>query len=82
MCGWKPQSNPRPRIVWARREVVARMCPKSLITADSLKRLEEFSAWKSGGGGNLLRLPARTAEAFFVLEQELRSEQNHARSGD
>jgi hypothetical protein len=47
-----------------------------------MRFLEEFSAWKAGGGGNLLRLPARTAEAFFVLEQELRAEQNHGRQQD
>lgn len=68
------------RIVWARREAVAYRCPKALIRPESLRWLEEFSAWKAGGQVNLLRLPARTAEAFFVLEQELRAELNHARN--
>jgi hypothetical protein len=49
------------------------------MRAESIRFLEEFSAWKAGGSMNLLELPARTAEAFFVLEQELRSEQNHAK---
>ena len=67
------------QIVWARRAVVAHSCPKGLIRAESLRWLEEFSAWKTGASGNLLALPARTAEAFFVLGQELRAEQNYAR---
>jgi hypothetical protein len=69
----------RRRIVWARREVAAFSCPKALIRAESLRWLEEFSAWKASGGIHLMRLPARTAEAFFVLEQELGAEQNYAR---
>jgi hypothetical protein len=69
----------RRRIVWARREVVAFSCPKALIRAESMRWLEEFSAWKASGGADLTRLPARTAEALLILEQELRAEQNYAR---
>jgi len=58
-------------MVWARREVTVQSCPKALIRAASMRWLEEFSAWKAGGGGDLMGHPARTAEAFFVLEQEL-----------
>ena len=69
----------RRRMVWARREVVAFSCPKALIRADSLRWLEEFSAWKASGNTDFMSLAARTAEAFFILEQELRAEQNYAR---
>ena len=79
-CPFLPNGSPhRPRIVWARREVTTTRCPKGSITAASLKWLEEFAVWKSGGGQRLMALPAKTAEAFFVLENELRAEQNHAR---
>lgn len=66
-------------IVWARRNAVIRGCPKVVIRPESLKWLEEFAVWKAGGAMNLMRLPARTAEAFLVLEQELRAEQKYAR---
>ena len=65
--------------MWARRAVIAHSCPKGLILGESLRWLEEFNAWKAGAGINLLGLPARTAEAFVVIEQELRAEQNYAR---
>jgi hypothetical protein len=79
-CPWLPPvTDGKPRIVWARRDVIARSCPKGSIRAESLRWLEEFGVWKAGAGRGLERLPARTADAFFVLEQELRAEQNHAR---
>lgn len=74
-----PEEGSKPRIVWARRETIAHQCPKGAVTAASLRRLEEFAVWKSGGGQRLMTLPAKTAEAFLVLEQELRAEQIHAR---
>ena len=40
--------------------------------------LEEFHAWKLFGGGNFHDLPARLAEAVFVLENELRLEMSGA----
>jgi hypothetical protein len=36
--------------------------------------MEEFQAWKLFGGVDPYSLPARTVEAFFVLENELRAE--------
>ena len=79
-CPWrKPEAAAKSRMVWARGEVVADSCPKGSIRAESLRWLEEFSVWKTGGSAPLTRLPARTAEAFLVLEQQLRAEQNYAR---
>ena len=79
-CPWlTPGVGVRPRIVWARGEVTARICPQGSIRAESLRWLEEFTVWKAGGCPRLTHLPARTAEAFLVLEQQLRAEQNDAR---
>jgi len=36
--------------------------------------LEEFHVWKLFGGQDVYALPARTAEGFYLLEMELRSE--------
>jgi hypothetical protein len=43
---------------------------------ESIALLEEFHAWKLIGSGDFYRLPARTVEAIFVLEGELRAERN------
>jgi len=40
--------------------------------------LEEFHAWKLFGTAEWRELPARLVEAFFVLENEQRSERNDA----
>jgi hypothetical protein len=50
--------------------VISHSCPKSYITAESLAWLEMFWMWKLLGGGNYLEMPARQAEAFWVLEAE------------
>lgn len=77
-CGWLKQAEEPGRAVWLRGKVVAQSCPKSLITADSLAWLEQYLAWRAGGGGSLTEMPARTAEAFLILEQEWREESEHA----
>jgi len=41
--------------------------------------LEEFHAWKLLGAGDVYKLPARLVEAIFVLENELRMENNDGR---
>jgi hypothetical protein len=48
-------------------------CPKSLVTPESLERLEKFFAWKFAGGGSLMNLAATDADAFVALETEWRS---------
>ena len=62
------------KCVWAREGVAVESCPVSYISADSYSFLEEFHASKLFGYPNMYDLPARTAEAFFVLETELRLE--------
>jgi hypothetical protein len=74
----KPKPQHR-RIVWARGHAAATECPKSYISAESIRWIEEFSVWKAGGITDLKKLPARTAEAFFVLEQEWGAEIRNGR---
>jgi hypothetical protein len=74
-CGWlgeDARGDQRP--VWARKRVVATTCPVSYITANSQAWIEEFTAWKTIRGVELYSLPARTVEAFCVLEAELAKE--------
>jgi hypothetical protein len=37
-----------------------------------LRWIEEFFTWRMSGKGDLRQYPARTADAFFTLEQEMR----------
>jgi hypothetical protein len=36
-----------------------------------LRWIEEFFTWRMSGRGDLRKYPARTADAFFTLEQEI-----------
>jgi hypothetical protein len=77
-CGWlEHDAEPNSPIVWARRKVSLTTCPTSYVTSESIALLEEFHAWKLLGAGNVYELPARLVEAIFVLENELRAENNH-----
>ncbi len=71
------------RPIWARKGVVIFTCPTSYVTAESQCLLEEFLARKRLGGHPPESLPARKAEAFFILERELSTEirdaQQHTR---
>jgi hypothetical protein len=44
------------------------------VTGDSLAFLEQFYAWKLFGHTDPNLLPARTVDAFCVLEKELAEE--------
>lgn len=77
--GGAPGEGPE-RVIWARRGVIAENCPKSVISAESMALLEAFCAWKLCGGPDYRQLGAREAEAFWLLERELRKEL--ARRGD
>ena len=75
-CGWLNVEPGEPQIIWARKRVSVTSCPTSYISSESLALLEEFHAWKLFGAADVYRLPARTVEAIFVLENELRMERN------
>jgi len=76
-CGWlSTGSDVKPNsIVWARGKISTPRCPVSYITPESVAFLEEFHVWKLLGGTDYQRLPARSVEAMFILENELRMEQ-------
>ena len=50
-----------------------------MATSEMLRWIDEFYVWKMNGRSDLRKYPARMAEAFLVLEQELRAEQNDGR---
>jgi hypothetical protein len=80
-CGWQPGTGVTPeRVVWARGRVGSVACPVSIVSALSIAWLEEFQAWKMFGAVDPRSLPARTVEAFFVLENELRKEAENAQT--
>jgi hypothetical protein len=57
-----------------RGNVMAQECPKSLVRAESIERVERFFATKHFGTGQE-DISARDADAFLTLEQELQMEQ-------
>jgi hypothetical protein len=74
-CGFLPEEQRGARrVVWARGRTAAEECPKSLVTAASVEILERFFAWKLSGGSGWEDLTAREADAFVMLEGELRAE--------
>lgn len=49
-------------------------CPVSYIEPCSMTLLEQHAAWRIEGHRELATLPARRADAFMVLEEEIRKE--------
>jgi hypothetical protein len=71
-CGFLPQEQRGPkRIVWARGRAAAEECPKSLVTAASIELVERYFASKVWRWSDPT---ARDADAFMLLEEELRAE--------
>lgn len=52
-------------------------CPQSFIRPESLTLLEEHQVWRMSGPGDLREYPAKSVEAFTVLESERLQEGNH-----
>ena len=52
-------------------------CPKPYITAQSLAWLEQFFVMRGIGQKANLDWPAKTVDAFLVLEEEVRKERRH-----
>jgi hypothetical protein len=61
-------------LVWARKTARTEVCPKSLVSAESLRWIEQFFVWKKLGLQLTGELSARDVEAFLILEKELKSE--------
>ena len=75
-CGWSEDQSPS-RAVWGRAGVTSTECPRSFISAESLAYIEEFFTWKLFGNVDYYSLPAKTVDAFFVLEREWLKEQRN-----
>jgi len=78
-CGWLPgggAEDPGAPLVWVRRQVSLRTCPKSYITAESQTLVEEFFVRRRLGGMNFAELTAKQVEAFLILEKALATEMN------
>ena len=74
-CGWLAEEARGPEgVVWARRGVQAKECPRSLVTAESAAVVEEFLIWNLSGGRLRMGMMAREAEAMLLLRQELEKE--------
>jgi DNA replicative helicase MCM subunit Mcm2 (Cdc46/Mcm family) len=58
-------------LVWARRDVSLRTCPKPYITAESQTLVEEFFVRRRLRGMDFAELSARQVEAFVILEKAL-----------
>lgn len=56
-------SEPRP---------ASEECPVSYVTGESLAYVEAFFAWRALGGGDPLQWPAKKADAFRLLDVELK----------
>jgi hypothetical protein len=74
-CAWLAVEAPLDkRVVWVRGNVFSVQCPKSIITADSLRYLEVFSLWRQLGGISFESLDAKTADALVTLQQAWQEE--------
>jgi hypothetical protein len=64
--------------VWARNGVGVSACPKSVITGESQALLEEYQTRKMlGDMASIDDLPARSVDAFCLLEQLTAKERSH-----
>jgi len=78
-CGWIPAAIETPaQVVWARGPVATDVCPKSVITAQSIGWIEEFLVWKRLGLTLNLDASVRQVEAFLILEEQISSERQRA----
>ena len=77
-CGWLGIEKQDGPPVWARSGIGVSACPKSVITGESQALLEEYHTRKMlGHRGNINDLPARTVDAFCLLEQLTAKERSH-----
>ncbi len=76
-CGWLGiPEDARAPLVWARKRVALKTCPKSYVTAESMGLVEEFLVRRRLGVREIDGLTARQVEAFVILERELAAEMN------
>jgi hypothetical protein len=78
-CAWLGESQPDSKIIWARAGIVAKQCPKSVVTAGSLRYLDIYRNWKVLGPGCSGSLDAKSADAIELLEQKWKAEYERAK---
>lgn len=74
-CGWlgdAPAGGRRP--VWTRKGVVVETCPVSYISAQSIAWIEQYAVWRLLRAPLTWEMPAKTVEAFCLLEREMLKE--------
>ena len=77
-CGFLPAAlRGEPRIVWGRGQTHSDECPKSFVTGESLSLLEEFFVSRALGIPPTVDLPARTADAFLILREQVEREERN-----
>jgi len=80
-CGFLAEERRGPRrIVWGKGGVSLDECPTSAISPQSVEWLEKYLAWKLAGGGDVLKVDSRVAEAYLTLEKEWRESQDGIQS--
>jgi hypothetical protein len=73
-CGFLTEEMRGPRrVVWARGTASSEECPTSAVEPASVEFVERFFVWKMGGAREI---SAREADAFVIIERELRAEAN------
>ena len=71
-CGWSEAALSGPeRVVWDGGGISITICPKSLVSAQSLGWVEEFMTANRVGWRPLDGMNARTVEAFLILKREM-----------
>jgi hypothetical protein len=74
-CGFLAEELRGPRrVVWVRGSASSEECPKSAVTAASVELVERYFAGKIE---RAQEMTAREADAFVILERELRAEQTN-----
>ena len=79
-CAWLGDSGQDDtRTVWARGQIASTQCPKSVISAESLRYLDLYRSWRSLGKGLDLQYDAKIADALELLENESMKEEEHGK---
>jgi hypothetical protein len=77
-CAWLGGAKHHETPVWVRNGIGVSSCPKSIITGDSQAFLEEYQVRKVlVDMHSVCDLPARTVDAFCLLEQLIAKERSH-----
>ena len=73
-CGFLPEAERgEARLVWVHGTVGVQECPVSYVRPESLELVERFAVWKASGSGGWAEMNARVADAFQMLEEEVRN---------